>query len=299
MALLKSHKLVMRIHGGLGNQLFQHAYIFALAKRHNANYLLDLSAYQEYKVRKPELSKFEKVPPYADNLQIPFYERFPTLRKQFRLLSKFFWFCKKINPYDYQEKSKGFEEKFLSITQWYIRGFFQTEKYFQEYKSEILELFAFTQETEKTVQSFIEKEGINNIDQYVAISIRRWDFAVEKNHYLIPFQFYFWAKEKYFSDKKIIVFSDDQKWCAKQFWKSKLSIILTEGLTGIEQLCLMKNCKNFIISNSTFSRWGAYLSLHKDKKIIRPLLKFDQDHKGDAYMKDHYPDEWIPYPFWF
>lgn len=289
----------MRIHGGLGNQLFQYAYIYALAKKNNTDFRLDLSAYEEYKVRKPELSHFKIQPKFAKKWEIPFYERYNRLKQKNIFIRKFFNFCKKLNPYDYQEKSKGFDPDFTQINHGYIRGYFQTEKYFKNYKSELIKLFSFTPQIEYTINNFLKKNHIKNLNEYVAISIRRGDFAREKEHFLIPIEFYLNAKKQYFPEKKVLIFSDDQERCKQEFKKIWISPLLTYELWPIEQLCLMTHCKNFIISNSTFSRRGAYLSNFDDKIIVRPLLKFDQEHKGKHYMRDHYPPERIAHAFWF
>jgi hypothetical protein len=57
----------------------------------------------------------------------------------------------------------------------------------------------------------------------------------------------------------------------------------------------MSKCHNFIISNSTFARWWAYLSDFDKKIVVRPDLEFDRRVKGEAYCRDHYPMEWIPF----
>ncbi len=56
-------------------------------------------------------------------------------------------------------------------------------------------------------------------------------------------------------------------------------------------------CDDFIISNSTFSWWCAWLGEKKDSKIIRPLHNFSPEKRETFNDKDYFPDRWIAYDF--
>ncbi|MFV0605266.1 MAG: alpha-1,2-fucosyltransferase [Niabella sp.] len=130
----------------------------------------------------------------------------------------------------------------------------------------------------------------------VAISVRRGDFITNPNHYLLPFEYYFDAYCKFFPDYDIVIFTDDFKWCKKMFGKLKtVSVCYSDKYNSIEQLCFMSMFSNFIISNSTFSWWGAYLADPKNKTVIRPHYVFDGAKKTELNIKDHYPGEWIEF----
>ena len=291
------NKVVVRIQWWLWNQMFQYAYAYALSKRNWSKFLLDVSTFERYKVRKNQLSDFDIIPPYADKKDIPFYERLDFFHKNRllpRVIKSISW---RLNPNDYRETSKWFDSKLAEIKKWYITWYFQSEKYFKDYEDGVRKIFAFSDKTKKKVKSFIADRHID-VDDFVAISVRRWDFWEEKNHYLIPIERYLWAYEKYFLGKKLIFFSDDINWCRENF--DKLSqkypkMEFVEGMSAVEWLSLMVRFKNFIISNSTFSWRWAYLSDYKKKIVVRPDLEFDRRVKWGDYCRDHYPEERIPF----
>ena len=286
--------VVVRIQWWLGNQMFQYAYAYALSKRNWCKFLLDVSTFDWYKVRKNELSLFDNVPPYAKMKDIPFYERF-NVNWKFNWITKYIraiWW--RLNPYDYRETSKWFEPKLADIKRWYVIGYFQTERYFQEYKKEVKKLFTFKQETEKKVSEYIEKHGLK-LQHMVMLHVRRGDFQNDPNCCTISTKYYTEAKKKFFPYHKLLIFSDDVEWCEKNLKFPSIEIHYVDWLNWIESLCLMSKCHNFIISNSTFARWWAYLSDFDKKIVVRPDLEFDRRMKGEAYCRDHYPMEWIPF----
>jgi hypothetical protein len=70
--------------------------------------------------------------------------------------------------------------------------------------------------------------------------------------------------------------------------------VFAEGLSDIEQLCLMTQCTDYILSNSTFSFCGAYLSEWAEgAKVIRPVQNFSDEFHDRGYSeKDYWPEEW-------
>ena len=172
--------VIVRIQWWLWNQMFQYAYAYALSRRNWCKFLLDISAFNWYKVRENELSLFKNVPPYAEINDIPFYERFVTNWKNkwiTRWVRAVWW---RLNPDDYRETSKWFDPKFAELKKWYIIGYFQTERYFQEYKEEVKKLFAFKESTEEKVSEYIEKNNLN-LQHIVMLHVRRWDFQNDPN----------------------------------------------------------------------------------------------------------------------
>ena len=89
----------------------------------------------------------------------------------------------------------------------------------------------------------------------------------------------------------LLIFSDDMDYCRLHFAGLK-NVKFAEG-DAIEQLCAMSLCDHFIISNSTFSWWGAYLGEKDHTKIIRPLKALDGPLAKKSDEKDFYPRRWI------
>lgn len=188
---------------------------------------------------------------------------------------------------NYKEKKERFfhldEEMFALKGNCKIEGFLQSYKYWEGAEKEVRDQFKFKPDIVKKVTDLFPLKNT------VAISIRRGDFVNNKYYYQVPLFFYLSAYYKYFPGCEIIIFSDDFKYCKLHF-ESVPNVRYAEGLTDIEQLCLMSMCSNFIISNSTFSWWGAYLSGSKD--VIRPLKNFDESKPSE---KDYWPEAWKPF----
>ncbi len=164
-------------------------------------------------------------------------------------------------------------------------GWFQSEKYFES-KEAVKNLFEFETGFRELVKAkyrkLFEKETI-------AISIRRGDFVGNENYEYIPAKYYIGALLKFdYKDCNLVFFSDDISYCRTHF--ECLDNAYFVDADAIEQLCLMTLCENHIISQSTFSWWGAYLS--ESKRVIRPAYNFTEKYKRINDDKDYYPKEW-------
>ena len=92
-------------------------------------------------------------------------------------------------------------------------------------------------------------------------------------------------------DRNVIVFSDDTQWCYEQsLFEDDDRFIISENEDNRVDLCLMSLCSDFIIANSSYSWWGAWLSTNKDKKVIAPAQWFGKT----GYTKDHNTSDLIP-----
>ena len=102
------------------------------------------------------------------------------------------------------------------------------------------------------------------------------------------------AYRTYFQGLDVYVFSDDLDWCKENLATMAHTVHFADELDAIHQLCLMSQFKKFIIANSTFSWWGAYLSEAEEKQVVRPYHHFDGPLKNVS-IADHYPTEWLVY----
>jgi hypothetical protein len=175
-----------------------------------------------------------------------------------------------------------------------IHGWLQSEKYWQFCKAKVFSTFSFKEELSQEVKSKFKAVFTKKT---IAISIRRGDFITNPNFYLLPLDYYLGALATFFPawrDSNIIVFSDDLKYC-KMHIRSLPNIYFAIGLKDIEQLCLMSMCDHFIISNSSFSWWGAMLGEKKDSIIVRSPYQLDGDFLKTFNTKDYYPERWSVY----
>ena len=167
-----------------------------------------------------------------------------------------------------------------------LQGYFQTEKYFKHIEEEIRQEFMFIDEILEPCKGMI-----GTLDNPLALHIRRGDYVKNsENHFNLPIGYYESALKHFDDDRSVIVFSDDPKWCHKQSLFEDDRFIISENEDNRVDLCLMTLCKDFIIANSTYSWWGAWLSSNKNKKVIAPIQWFGKT----GYTKDHDTKDLIP-----
>ena len=167
-----------------------------------------------------------------------------------------------------------------------LQGYFQTEKYFKHIEHQIRAEFTFVDEILEPC-----KEMIGSIDNPIALHIRRGDYVINsENHFNLPLEYYEAALKKFDDNRNVIVFSDDSKWCHEQSLFDDDRFIISDNDDNRVDLCLMSLCNDFIIANSTYSWWGAWLSSHPNKKVIAPVQWFGKT----GYTKDHDTKDLIP-----
>jgi len=167
-----------------------------------------------------------------------------------------------------------------------LQGYFQTEKYFKHIEYQIRAEFTFLDEILEPC-----KELIGTISNPIALHIRRGDYVINsENHFNLPLEYYEAALKKFDDNRNVIVFSDDSKWCHEQSLFADDRFIISDNDDNRVDLCLMSLCNDFIIANSTYSWWGAWLSSHPNKKVIAPVQWFGKT----GYTKDHDTKDLIP-----
>ena len=165
-----------------------------------------------------------------------------------------------------------------------LYGFFQTEKYFKHIEKQIRKDFTFKDEIKDECDDLI-KQFTNPI----ALHIRRGDFVWNnKNHPPLGLDYYESALKLFDSDREVIIFSDDTEWCKEQELFANDRFAVAEGGDQFYDLCLMSMCDDFIIANSTYSWWGAWLG--NRGKVVAPKQWFGETLGHDT--KDLYCKGW-------
>jgi hypothetical protein len=236
--------------GGLGNYMFQVAAAYAYSKKHNMEV-----GFNAQQARGPHKDVWE----YQENV-------FKNINLVFNL---------KEQPLQIQENGFHYQEiPFYTNRNILLTGYFQSEKYFKDYESEIKGLFmSYDVELKDEIKELLEREIT------CSIHIRRGDFLKHPNHH--PTQnmnYYMKAIKKMPRDSVFLIFSDDIDWCKQNFPDIPEKFKFIEGNKDYEDLYIMSKCKNNIICNSTFSWWGAWLNRNEGKIVVAPRLWF-----GPAY----------------
>ena len=169
-----------------------------------------------------------------------------------------------------------------------LHGYFQTEKYFKHIEKEIRQDFTFKNEI-----SLQCKHTMSTVNSPIALHIRRGDFLINSaNHNNLGLDYYEKALNHFNDGRPVIIFSDDPAWCKEQELFDDERFLVSEGNDSYTDLCLMSLCSDFIIANSSYSWWGAWLSKAVDKKVIAPAIWFGPNN-AHLDTSDLIPDEWV------
>ena len=294
--------IIVNLKGGLGNQMFQYATGFALAKRKQTNLLFDIRLQEEYKINPPPRNVPRDIDLDVFGIKLEICSKknllkFFQFNNQYKIRNLISVFLDKINFLVFRERKRIFEKRFLNLKgkKWYLDGHWQSEKYFKDYRKEILNIFTFDSLKELEVN----KKFIKNIlsKKSICVNVRRTDFINNPEHNVLDIEYYKKAVEVFKNlignDFELFIFSDDLDWCKKNFlFFNKVSYVEHDfaGKKFYNYLYLMTKFKYFIIPNSSFAWWGAWLSQVNDKKIIAPK-------KWSGLVDDNnidiVPDSWI------
>lgn len=280
--------IIVKIKGGLGNQMFQHAIGKRLSLDWGQELKYDLSWFKNIKegetARKIGINNFNITISEATEVEIN--KNIPNIFIKFfnkikiRLNKNIFF---EFNPRLIEKKRKIF-----------LNGYFQSFKYFDSIRKELLNDFILKNGQSELAQK--QKEDIINSDNSVGLHIRRGDFVTNYKDYhgLCSLSYYAEAvsiiKQKYHKIK-LFVFSDDIEWAKENIkFADPMVFVSGQGFSDAEEILLMSLCKHQIIANSTFSWWAAWLNKNNDKIVVSPkkwLVVVDID------TSDLLPKEWI------
>lgn len=283
--------VIVKILGGLGNQMFQYAFASSL-KEKGYNVKLDLLGFKNYNLHGGyQLGHFNINIEIATEEEVNCIKNKSKLQKLLRKMSF-------KNKYILKEKTFFFNEEFLNICDdTYIEGYFQTEKYFKSIDNEVKKTFIFSNAL-STYGTSINKQIIS-ASSSCSIHIRRGDYldSSNKNIFAICDIDYYNRAISMINDRfpntTYFIFSNDIQW-AKKNLKLNEAIYINNDQVRLphEDLYLMSLCKNNIIANSSFSWWGSWLNINQSKNVIAPKDWF-VDKKLASESFDIVPSNYI------
>jgi hypothetical protein len=251
---------VIRLMGGLGNQLFQYAFGRGM-QENGIKVKYDISNFGKSKHREfmlgnfdlgLEFSHFVGAQTILDNVSVPTFD---------------------IN----YQKMDG--KNFFGY--WQYLAYF--EKILPALRKELcVKKEAYTEE-------FLKLKDIIRNSKSVSVHVRRDDYLMSSTIPCLPFSYYYEAITRTKGD--LFIFSDDIPWCKRSFVEEYFD----RNITFVElpyylDFELMKLCKHNVISNSTFSWWAAILNDNPDKVVVTPDFWITRHDKG---QRNNFPKEWI------
>ena len=243
------------LEGGLGNQMFQVAHGYGIARKYNKQFVMDRSV----------TKVFENRGVYWDTV-FQSISDFPTPRPSFKEVT---------------ESSFTYEDKPEPVTSTQYKGYFQSPLYFNDYREDIIDLF-----TKGRIEHITLFDDPN--EDYkcptVSLHVRRTDYVQHSDFHTNQGTNYYKEAIQVIQDRlnvnrlEIIIFSDDPEWCREQLISEFEPHVVSVKDRGkdYEDLYRMSLCDHHIIANSSFSWWGSYLD-RKDGITVAPKNWFEDE----------------------
>jgi len=263
MKEMTSNYITCRLQGRTGHIMFQIANGYAQSLKHNRQFVVPSKESTTSHLEKGLFRKFD----FRINT-IPSTE-----------VAQHIW-----APFTYKEFAPS-EDRPTAFCGWY-----QSEKYFGNYKEVIRDAFSPT--TEFVIKATNEFPFLNSA-RVAAINVRRGDYLTQPRHHpVVTLDYIEEARKLLPPHDYLMVLSDDFEWCKNNIKGN--NIIFPTNYVDQDAMWLLSMCDDFIISNSTFSWWGAFLSRTKNKVVISPSTWFGPDIHEDP--SDVWCEGWIKIP---
>ena len=276
---------IVRLWGGIGNQLFQYAFGEFLRYNYNLDVRYDIASFgNSDKLREYELAIIAPNLPTVSNIRFSRYRGIVNrcLRALYSVKNKF------VIERDFTSKIIENRRKISDI---YLQGYWQEEKYAKI----LIEKNLYLPQYEFPLELEAIKMQILSSRNSVALHVRRGDYFNPKNvgtWGVCNVDYYEKAisyVEELKGDCHIFVFSDDLKWVKDNLkFEGQVTFVPNYEISQFWYIYLMSLCKNNIISNSSFSWWGAYLNENIEKVVISPTkwnLKTKETIALDSWVK--------------
>lgn len=268
-------KIIVKIRGGLGNQLFQYAFAKYLMRKSGAEKLIiDTSYFNKKHIRGLELNKLSvsncEFKPKSNIVFDICYFIFRIFDRithhkihifQRIVLNNMFYFC---------DKTIDHKKIYTNFTNAYLAGYFQQETIIRNVSDELKRVIIPKSSLSDAAKSYL-KEIENN--KSIAISIRAGEDYNQFGWPLCSPEYYRKGLDlllKNHPGSKIFIFSDCISKVKKEKWFEELEVNYIEKCNSTEGLYLLSQCDNYVIANSTFSWLGSYLSKNLKRDIIAP-----------------------------
>ncbi len=274
---------LIKMIGGLGNQMFIYAFYLQMRKRFPGT-RIDLSDMRHYHAHNG----------YELDRVFGISDREFCIAKPLKKVLEFLFFKvileRKQNLETMEAFTKSYAYPFL-----YFKGFYQSERFFKEVEGEVRQAFAFDL-NKANAESQTLAQQIQENPHAVSLHVRRGDYMEPKfykRYGTVCSQAYFQrAVEMMLAQvpqAHFYIFSDDVEWVQQNLRLPRATVVsCNRGADSWQDMMLMSLCRHNIICNSTFSWWGAWLNANPEKRVIAPSRWL-----ADVDMPYIIPETWI------
>ena len=294
--------IIVQLSGGLGNQMFQYALYLALGAEGREVRIDETTEYGEHeRLRHPELRE-------DFGAQLPSY-RVATRKEIVALTDSYMDFLSRVRRKLTGRRTKLYAERkpyvfdpaVLGLTEAYLTGCWQSERYFADVRQEVRQAFSMDgvrltgrrREYERMILA--AEDALRTVP--VSMHIRRGDYLNRQDIYggICTEDYYRRAMAKMEEilrrrgeRPQYFVFTNDPDWAEEHFAGSDAVVVRGEGKpdgSGIEDMKLMSLCRHHIIANSSFSWWGSWLSREEGRLVMAPP-RFINTSDGTDMLRD-------------
>ncbi|MBU4176661.1 MAG: alpha-1,2-fucosyltransferase [Proteobacteria bacterium] len=273
--------IIVRIMGGLGNQMFQYAAGRRLAAIHGAVLKLDISDFTNYTLHDYGLSAFNIKEAIATQEEIRLFKE-PETSSLKKKIKKLLGYPNKLGITHIRESQYHFDPAILTMhDSVYLDGYWQSEKYFSDIS--VIIRNEFTATSPQTGRNLALAQHMASCES-ISLHVRRGDYVTDEKtntiHGTCDLDYYVRCIERVAQKVRrpcFFIFSDDPEWAEKNLHITHQATFISHNgpKKNYEDLRLMSQCRHHIIANSSFSWWGAWLGQHQDTIVYAPKRWFN------------------------
>jgi len=284
-----SNYITCHLMGGLGNQLFQIFSTISYGMKYQRKIIFQYS---------DSLFVGKVRPTYWNNF-LSNLKGFTTYNNQEGISNDKLMLFPRFKENDFQfQEIPNFNEQYLMLF-----GYFQSYKYFEEYKNTIFSFLKLTSQIENVKLSY--NQYFDNSKHTISMHFRLGDYKdIQNFHPLMPYEYYKNALEHIITSRDKNTVYDVLYFCEKEDNDAVTNIIenlikiypemnfikIDDTIDDWKQMLLMSSCQDNIIANSTFSWWGAYFNMNSEKIICYPHKWFGPS--ANHNISDLFPLSW-------
>jgi len=291
--------VIARLIGGLGNQMFQYAAARAIACRIRQEPGLDITAFENYRLRSYRLGCFNIVENFVGSEKVRSIRR-RQIGCESGFINKLKWKFLPERRKIFTQQGYHFHADILKIRKSvYLDGYWQSEKYFSDMADIMRKDFTFRSEPDSENKQLLLK--IESCPS-VSLHIRRGDYVNDRDtftiHGVLSMDYYLRSLD-YIAQRvhhpHFFIFSDDMAWVRQNLKINYPHDFIDHNgaQKDYEDMRLMSHCRHHIIANSSFSWWGAWLCNHADKIVIAPARWFSAEEMKKCDQLDILPETWV------